>query len=753
MLTTESIAQALQDPSATNGWDAVFAMNLEQVNALFFQEFLEIGSTNNRAETLLRCALSDGDTSMLILDATLGPPSLSVQAQDSTAKVEMELMSGALVTLDLNTLAFVSAALVRPNESKLTGPLTLAKVKGEVNQLGAVVMDLGASAYSPTVSGIDPASVLNTRLGDAARTYFRDNAATYTLGIIGNEPVAPSLTPTSFRVTTQKHPTKPDSCVLLLIKTDGQEGPVAPLAEYPIPDDAKVALLISQPSLFGALSNDLDNTFSPFGTKFSRKQAENVSWIVGSGGAITSGPFGTQYYENQWNEYYNAGQPPWTSDAGGNLAAVQMPLSGFNLTVSSGQLVAAWTTQFSQEVTGLMESFHFNPKGEPVVFTFSITSPSTLEIDYSCTGGTPTVDPASSKVSFAFSSPSVSLKVVEEPSGWEQFWCQARTYTDEMIEVSTKALLNTLKSFTLATIDAFRLKSLLFQSPHTVQLTKAALPNGVYLTGNAVMPIAVTPATTTVPPGGTVQFTATAPGQAKIMWQSKPIGVGSIDRDTGVYKAPASISSAQIVVVTAIDSADLTVHGSAMALVANTPAPQGVDVQPAMSLVAPGHIVRLSTTDATGRALTATWTLSPSTGSVKQGRKQGEYMYVAPGRIDEVTDVILQAVNTANAAETGTATVRVMPPSTIDVQPANATVNFGAKLALTATVDTGDADKLRWVVYPADSGTVVADHDDPKKATYTAPAEATSGNIVTIVAYLVDDDTAGSGSTTITLPS
>src|SRR5258708_6110431 len=177
MLTTASIAQAMQGTSPTNGWDAVFAMNLKQANALFFQEFLDAGPANPRSPTYLRCMLSD-ETSMWILDLHLGPPELSFRAGDTNATAEMEVIAGVLVSLDPDTVQILSAGWMRPNESRLTGSLALAKVKGEVNQLGAVVMDLGASAYTPAIAGVDPGSILGTEIATAAQTFFKANAVT-----------------------------------------------------------------------------------------------------------------------------------------------------------------------------------------------------------------------------------------------------------------------------------------------------------------------------------------------------------------------------------------------------------------------------------------------------------------------------------------------------------------------------------------------------------------------------------------------
>ena len=185
MLTTAGIAQAMRsNTSPTNGWDAVFAMNLKQANALFFQEFLDAGPANPRSPTHLRCMLNDEMRMLWIVDLHLGPPKLSLSGS-ANVTFEMDVISGTLISFDPDLGVIASASWLRPNESRLTGSLALATVQGQVNQLGAVVLDLGASIFTPTIAGLDPASGVSGAIGNAVQKYFRANAVTYTLGIIG----------------------------------------------------------------------------------------------------------------------------------------------------------------------------------------------------------------------------------------------------------------------------------------------------------------------------------------------------------------------------------------------------------------------------------------------------------------------------------------------------------------------------------------------------------------------------------------
>ena len=572
MLTTASIAQNLRgSASPTNGWDAVFAMNLQQANALFFQQFLQSGPANPQSPTYLRCAVAD-ETAMWVLDLHLGPPDLSLQSGAASATVEMEVITGVLLALDPGSLQVISAAWMRPNESDLSGSLALAKAKGQVNQLGAVVMDLGASAYTPTIVGVDPGSALSTAIAGAVQAFFRANAVTYTLGIIGNVQVSQSLTPTSFQITTQQNAAKTDSCVLVLIQTNGQPGTVGPLPTYPIPDNAGVAVLIDQRPLFGALSDNLNSMFNPFGTTFSAKNNSGVWSSVGSGGQIAMGPISQQYDCAHWDDWHDHGMP-WTSDANGNLTGFSIGLDGFTISAGNGQLVASCTRQQSQNVSAVDWVWAWKSPGRCWVQT----SLCTAQISLQANSGPPSVDTGSSIVSFNFAAPSVSVTPVANPDFWASLWTP---WHGNINDALSQTVYGTFKTFTVLTIDAFRLKCLLFQTPDIVKLTGAALPNGILLTGAASMPIVVTPATTNVQPGGTVQFTAAGIVASNVMWEIKPQDCGKINHDTGLYTAPAAVTSAQVVVVKAIDKQNTKHYGGAMVLVYQNPAAQGVAVLP-----------------------------------------------------------------------------------------------------------------------------------------------------------------------------
>jgi hypothetical protein len=167
------------------------------------------------------------------LDIVLGPPEWSFPPGSQDASLEMELINGSVIALNPNTQTILHTVRISPNESKLSGELKLARVTGEVGQLGAVVANLGASAYQPTIVGIHPNSVLNTTIGSAVAAFFADNETKFLIGSIAPGSVA-ALRPTDFHFAIQQKPNADDACVLLLIQTSGTPGTIGPLPAYPI---------------------------------------------------------------------------------------------------------------------------------------------------------------------------------------------------------------------------------------------------------------------------------------------------------------------------------------------------------------------------------------------------------------------------------------------------------------------------------------------------------------------------------------
>jgi hypothetical protein len=727
--------------STTNGWDAVCAMSLPQVNALLFQQYLRHGPTSPAKPLRL---ILNVESQYWILDAVLGPPELSFNADSQTANLTMELVRGSLIALG-SELNVQNAIRIRPKESRLTGLLSLARVDVK-DTLGSLVADLGAGAYAPEIKGVDPDTVLNTTLGEAVQTYFANNDTTFPIGTVALVTGTPaSLQPTDFKFATQKKLGSSDACVLLLIQTNGSAGAVQPLVDYPIPDNHTAALLISGQAVFSGLMVDyLNNGFASQTTTFQASQNNGAWMVVGHGGEVNFGQIGDP----------SSQQSVWSCDGPGmdgpkaNPTPFVVPLDGFTVqTIANGLSVSLNV----QHMCYWCQYAGIAPREGQVWYSGSAT----VQVTYSLKTQ-PVVDPVSDKVTFPGSAP-VNVTQAGAP-GWLASALQAFNIPDNIITGMQNILQPMFENFQLPSVNTFALASLLFPADHVISLSDVALPGDLNLTGSMVAPIAVTPATSAIVPGATVQFTAavqaSGDGGNDVLWEIQP-QQGSIST-SGLYTAPATIDEATVVVVTAVSQSDASQTGSAMVLVFESAAAQGVDVAPGSSVVTPGQTVMLSCADSSGNPLAVTWTLSPKGfGQITAPplSSAGQYIYTAPATIDGATEVTVTATVKANTAQTGSAVIQVTPTATVTVTPSSTTAAPGATIPLTATVSSGDPDDLAWVVYPIGAGTVAADQNDASKAAYTAPDPAGTNEQASVVAYLVDDQAVGLGVAVITLNS
>lgn len=739
-----TLVAAASGQSLANGWDAICAINARQVNAIFFQQYLQGGPTSP-ARPLRAILAGDSPTNYWLLDVVAGPPQVSIDSDlgSGRARVTMFLLRGALIQFDSKSMAMTSAILVQPNESTLTGVLSLAKVTGHANSLGQVVLDLSSGAYQPQVKGVDPGSVLAADIGKAVQTFFAHNETKYPLGTIVESTVSPCLQPTSFEIATQPAPggTAGDGCVLLLIQTNGKAGTVGALDPYPIPSGRTAALIVSNQVIFNQLMPALlTTTFKTIGTMFAGQQPNNGVWqTVGSGGSIDLGVLGDSNRPHGCVD-----EPAFTADSDKNPAAVVISTNGLTIAPSSsGSLSVTWSHQWDQQWafwSGYWNGWNCEQG------TTGHTS--TLQGSYSQTSAA-SVDPNTEVVSFSGSG-KASLSQVGGPSGLQRFFGIDRDIPSTFTSGFEDNLKKRLGAIELPEVNTFALANLLFPSLHALSFQEASLPGDLLLHGQVKQTLAVTPPMADLKPGQAQQFSAAMSGQptTDILWEIKP-AVGSID-SSGRYIAPSAIGGVEVVVITAIDKSNASVVGGAMVVIHEAAAPTGLIVSPAKLVLTAGQSFNLSVTDETGTPVAATCTLSPNVGTIAQGWTTGEWTYTAPAKVDAASVVTIEATSAAKSSQTGTATLQLVPTTQVTITPASATITAGRSVQLKATSDALDA--YTWQIYPAGAGSVTPAPGDSSQATYAAPAAVATPTVVTVVAYGLGDS-AGIGLARVTVTS
>jgi RHS repeat-associated protein len=168
--------------------------------------------------------------------------------------------------------------------------------------------------------------------------------------------------------------------------------------------------------------------------------------------------------------------------------------------------------------------------------------------------------------------------------------------------------------------------------------------------------LSVSPTTAMLYGGQTQQFSATVTNTSNtaVTWSISPVGTGTVD-SSGLYTAPATISTQQTVTVTATSQA----NSAATASVAVTLSPPvAVSVSPATTTLYSSQTQQFSATVTNTSNAAVTWSISPAgTGTISSSG-----LYEAPATISTQQTVTVTATSQANSTSTGSVTLTLAPP-------------------------------------------------------------------------------------------
>lgn len=234
--------------------------------------------------------------------------------------------------------------------------------------------------------------------------------------------------------------------------------------------------------------------------------------------------------------------------------------------------------------------------------------------------------------------------------------------------------------------------------------------------------VSITPASATLYGGQTQQLSATVINTSNtgVSWSISPAGTGNIS-STGLYTAPATISTQQTVTITATSQADST--KSASAVITLSP-PVAITVAPQSATLYSGASQQFTATVVNSTNTAVTWTLSPS----GAGTIDSTGLYTAPASIPDQQTVTLTATSQADAAKSATATVTLSPPIAVSISPTAATLYAGQTQQFMADVSNTSNTAVTWSISPATLGTIDI------TGLYTAPSTISTQQTVTITA-------------------
>jgi len=198
----------------------------------------------------------------------------------------------------------------------------------------------------------------------------------------------------------------------------------------------------------------------------------------------------------------------------------------------------------------------------------------------------------------------------------------------------------------------------LISSRQTITITATSVADSSQAASVQIQlqPVAVTvlvnPSSVTLNGGQTQQFSATVTGISVtgVTWSISP-QVGTIDPNSGLYAAPAAITTSQKVTVTATSVFDPTVTGTA-SITLQAPAAVTVSISPTSVSLTDGEMQLFIATVTNSTNTAVTWSISPQLGTINSAG-----FYTAPAPVNASANVTVTATSVADATKSATASI------------------------------------------------------------------------------------------------
>lgn len=280
------------------------------------------------------------------------------------------------------------------------------------------------------------------------------------------------------------------------------------------------------------------------------------------------------------------------------------------------------------------------------------------------------------------------------------------------------------------------------RSESSVTITIEAPP----ATPTVAIGVSVTPAQVSLGQGQTQQFAASVTGTTNtaVTWSVSP-AVGTVSA-SGLYTAPAAVTSQQTVLVRAVSVADPSKSATASVTLV-PPAPPvvvTVTVTPGTATLTASQTQQL-TASVSGTSNTGvTWSVNPQVGTLSTSGSTA--VYTAPSNITQSQTVEVAAVSIADGSKVGKAIISLIPAIVVTVSPATVTLSPGQSQQFMASVTGTNNTGVTWSVNPP-VGTVNSD------GLYVAPTTVNEGQEVTLTAVSLADSSKKATSAINLTPS
>jgi hypothetical protein len=287
---------------------------------------------------------------------------------------------------------------------------------------------------------------------------------------------------------------------------------------------------------------------------------------------------------------------------------------GWKLEPANDLLTMNWDSSFTQQF-GSWASTRFG--GSSANDTVALTVTATFPIKASAAGQT---------ITFGSNGVSPTVDVKFQSSSWLSKWFgngTARDKAGDQMKAKIQSLLENVMTVPVPQVNAFAVSHLLFPTENVLTYSAAFVPGDLAVFGSIApseTAFKLSPLCLTVGAGQQVTFESSVASESTIWDASPPFGTISPD---GTYAAPAVVSEAKRVMITATQASDVA---TAIVMVV----PDGLTITPAFcQLSTPDDYVQFQATSL-GQAAEATWSLSSGDGTPGAISQQGRYTPPAP---------------------------------------------------------------------------------------------------------------------------
>ncbi|HTV81082.1 MAG TPA: right-handed parallel beta-helix repeat-containing protein [Acidobacteriaceae bacterium] len=219
-------------------------------------------------------------------------------------------------------------------------------------------------------------------------------------------------------------------------------------------------------------------------------------------------------------------------------------------------------------------------------------------------------------------------------------------------------------------------------------------------------------------------------------------------RDTWRRRARLTVLLATLAVDSLFVGCGSTIGGSGAPRLAVT-----VRVSPASASVTIGAQQPFTATVENASNTAVTWQVNGITGgNATVGAISSSGLYTAPANVPNPATITVSAVSQADSTKSASATVTILAPVAVSISPLLPSVNVGAQLQFTATVENTSNTAVTWQINDETGGSAMAGTIS-SSGLYTAPATVPNPATATVTAISQADSSAAATTTlTVTVP-